>query len=194
MGNGYILTNWHVAERIPEKANLFALSTDSYFPQPVNIPIEKVLFSNKEIELALVRLTRPVENSHSYTKVCLSGTPVKNGDRLTILSSPGNYFPPEKVSVLVTDSEPSVRAGSAPILSIVCLTSENDSQLIAPGSSGGAVLNNKGELVGLVWGRNQLKSGRVEAWLTPVSIWQDKLNKSDINGIEKQIILDLFCR
>lgn len=198
IGNGYMLTNYHVAENIPDKTDLFSLSTNSYYPRSVSIPIEKVLFSNREIELALVLLTRPVESSHTYRKVCLSRTPVKNGDQLTIISSPLGYFPPEQVSVVVTDDQPRMLPDSGPgtkrVISIVGLTADYQAQLVAPGSSGGAVLNSKGELVGLVWGRNQLKKGNVEAWITPVSVWQDHLEKAaNIADNDKSIIFNIFC-
>jgi len=201
IGNGYMLTNYHVAEKIPDKTDLFSLSTNSYYPKSVNIPIEKVLFSNREIELALVRLTRPVESSHTYRKVCFSRTPVRNGDHLTIISSPLGYFPPEPVSVVVTDDQPRMRPDTDPgintvkrVITIVGLVADYKAQLVAPGSSGGAVLNSKGELVGLVWGRNQLKNGSAEAWITPVSVWQDHLEKAaDITNNEKSIIFNMFC-
>jgi hypothetical protein len=200
IGNGYMLTNYHVAERIPDKADLFSLSTNDFFPMSVDIPIEKVLFSNRDIELALVRLTRPVENSHACAKICLSRIPVKNGDYLTIISSPHGYFPPESVSVVVTDDQArmypasdSSTSTSKRVITIVGLVSDHKTTLVAPGSSGGAVLNKKGELVGLVWGRNLLKNGNVEAWITPVSAWPDQLNKLGISDNDKQTILGMFC-
>jgi hypothetical protein len=202
IGNGYMLTNYHVAERIPDKADLFSLSANDFFPMSIDIPIEKVLFSNRDIELALVRLTRPVENSHACAKICLSRIPVKNGDYLTIISSPHGYFPPESVSVVITDDQVRMRPDSDPsmntsknhsVITIVGLVSDHKTTLVAPGSSGGAVLNKKGELVGLVWGRKLLKNGNVEAWITPVSAWPDQLNKLDISDNDKQTILGMFC-
>ncbi len=201
VGNGYMLTNWHVAENIPEKANLFSMSSNDYFATTVVIPIEKVLFSTKEIELALVRLIRPVEDSHIFSKVCLSRTPVRNGEHLTIVSSPHGYFPPERVTVTVTDDRPRLRPDSdktsdaaRKVITIVALTPEHETQLVAPGSSGGAVLNQKGELVGLVWGANLLKSGDVEAWITPVSEWWGQLErKADMSDRERQVMLNIFC-
>ena len=191
IGNGYMLTNYHVADKIPDKIDLFSLSTNDLFPISVDIPIEKVLFSNRDIELALVRLTRPFENSHACTKICLSRTPVKNGDYLTIISSPNGYYPPESVSVLITDDQARMRPGSDPsmntskqysVITVVGLASDDKAQLVAPGSSGGAVLNKEGALVGLLWGRNLLKNGNVEAWITPASEWSDQLNKSGTPG------------
>jgi S1-C subfamily serine protease len=200
IGNGYMLTNYHVAERIPDKADLFSLSTNDFFPKSIDIPIEKVLFSNRDIELALVRLTRPVENSHTCAKICLSRTPAKNGDYLTIISSPHGYFPPETVSVVITDDQASMypasdssTSTSKRVITIVGLVSDHKTTLVAPGSSGGAVLNKKGELVGLVWGRKLLKNGNVEAWITPVSAWPDQLNRVDISDNDKQTLLGLFC-
>lgn len=201
IGNGYMLTNYHVAENIPDKTDMFSLSTNSYYPKSVNIPIEKVLFSNRKIELALVRLTRPVERSHAHMKICLSRTAVRNGDYLTVISSPLGYFPPERTSVVVTDDQPHMHPdyGSGmntakQVITIVGLIADYQAQPVAPGSSGGAVLNGKNELVGLVWGRNQLKNGGVEVWITPVSAWQDHLEKAaDIADNDKSIILNTFC-
>ena len=200
IGNGYMLTNYHVAENIPGKSDLFSLATKDLLFKSIDIPIEKVLFSNRDIELALVRLTRPVENSHACAKICLSRTPVKNGDYLTVISSPHGYFPPETVSVVITDDRARMYPDSDPSTStskrtftIVGLVSDHKTTLVAPGSSGGAVLNKKGELVGLVWGRNLLKNGDVEAWITPVSAWPDQLKKIDISDNDRQTILGMFC-
>jgi S1-C subfamily serine protease len=200
IGNGYILTNHHVAENIPGKSDLFSLATKDLLFKSIDIPIEKVLFSNRDIELALVRLARPVENSHGYARICLSKTPVKKGDYLTIISSPHGYFPPETASVVITDDRARMYPDSDSSMStskrtftIVGLVSDYKTTSVAPGSSGGAVLNKKGELVGLVWGRNLLKNGDVEAWITPVSAWPDQLKKIDISDNDRQIIFGMFC-
>jgi hypothetical protein len=200
IGNGYMLTVYHVADKIPDKIDLFSLATKDLFFKPIDIPIEKVLFSNHDIELALVHLIRPVEDSHTCEKICLSKTPVQNGDHLTITSSPHGYFPPETVSVVATDDRVRLYPDSDPdastserVFTIMGLVSDHKTTLVAPGSSGGAVLNTKGELVGLVWGRRLLRNGDVEAWITPVSAWPDQLNKVDISDDAKQTILNMFC-
>lgn len=185
VGNGIVLTNWHVEE------------PTSYFhtrrqifrsPQSVlnisigdrTIPVQDVLYLEADLELAVIRLRlSPLDWWYGSTP-CLSAQGVGLGDQLIAVSSPYGRYPPVRAELVVSDPDPRIRLDPDPRVSnsdrhaamtIVAVASAEQADWVGPGSSGGAVLNSRQQLVGLIWTGQDLQDGSIEVWITPASEW-----------------------
>lgn len=202
LGKGFLLTNAHVVGSFPADRETLKMPTGGLFCRSVEIPVERVLYHHREIELAIIKLAKTVEDSHRVFRTCLSPRLPEKGDPLTVISTPSGRFPPVSASITVIDDRPILRRYPAPpingsaqysVMTIAGLIPKDEAKRVGPGSSGGAVLNTKGELVGLVWAGRTLNSGDFEVWITPVSSWMDHLRHADITKEDRSRFLELVC-
>jgi hypothetical protein len=203
IGNGIVLTNWHVLKTLPSRNEYFKLPIWNEHIYNIDLPIEWVIFSEKGIDLAIGKLADSRLDRLNVDHACLSAEPVASGEVLMITSSPLGRYPPVEAHVVVTDSASQPRMDLDPMIkpekryaavSFATIVRPGQEELIDSGSSGGAVANENGELVGLLWTRYNLPDGSMEVLVTPVSAWLPLLEKADIAPKYKEYILDQACK
>jgi len=201
VGNGIVLTTWHVEE--PDSS--FRTSQQSFRrPQSILslrigdriIPVEDILYLERDLELAVVELeSSPLDWLH-MSAPCLSTQMVSVGDALTAVSSPYGRYPLVTAALVVSDAEPKLCLDPDPRVSdsdryaaitIIAIASADQASLVGPGSSGGAVLNSEGQLIGLVWTGQDLEDGSKEVWITPVSEWLTRLQKNGTSEVSEAL-------
>jgi hypothetical protein len=119
-----------------------------------------------------------------------------------VTSDPHGVFPPVSATIAVSDAQPLMRLDPDPrmpdssrysAMSIIATLSAEQANLVGPGSSGGPVLNSKGELVGLVWTGRELADGSTEILITPASAWLRRLQSADMPEDALQVVFDARC-
>lgn len=203
VGNGIVLTNWHVLKSLSWQPEYFKLPVWNEKVYNVDIPIEWVIFIDKSIDLAIGKLSPSRLDRLNIDYPCLSDKPVQIGERLTATSSPWAAYPPVTAHLIVTDPTPRPILDLDPlvhkekrntVISFVTVVQAGEEKLVDGGSSGGAVTNQNGELVGLIWSRYDLPTGRREVLVTPVSAWLPFIENAEIAPKYKEYILNQVCK
>lgn len=199
IGQGLVLTNQHVAEMVSEESR-FLLPSWEYLWNSLDVDIQKVIYLNRDIDLGIVKLQPSMLNLVGLGTPCLSTHPVKQGDVLRVSGNAHGKYPPVSAALVVSDALPRMRLDLDPgdgnpysAMTIVTTISADQANLVGHGSSGGPVLNDDGELVGLVWTGHRLEDGSAEVWITPVSAWLSQLQAAEIPKDDLQAILDAKC-
>jgi len=203
IGNGIVLTNWHVLKTLPSRNEYFKLPLLNEHIYNFDLPIEWIIFTEKSIDLAIGKLSASRLDRLNIDHACLSAEPVADGEVLTIISSPLGRYPPIAAHVTVTDPTSQPRMDLDPMIkeeqryaavSFATLVQPGQEDLIESGSSGGAVTNKAGQLVGLLWTRYNLPDGSKEVLVTPVSAWLPLLEIAEIAPKYKEYILGQVCQ
>ena len=199
IGHGFILTNQHVAKFLSDLSS-FRVSGRKYIWHTVDVGIEQTVFLDRDIELGIVKLKPSMLDFVGAAPPCLSAHSVKRGETLRVISSAYGKFSPVPAVLVVSDARPLMRLdpfprGESPYsaMTIIATLSADQAALVGPGSSGGPVLNEDGELVGLVWTGRGSGHGSAEVWITPVSSWLRKLQEAEIPEDVLQVILNARC-
>jgi|GEM_PF-2259731 len=165
-------------------------------------PLEQLLFVDRDLELAIVKLDPQDLEETQITPPCLSKVPVKRGESVTIQSHVAGIYPAVTVTAIVEDEEPKLRLDPDPripienryaAMSIVATIPAEQADRVGPGSSGGPVFNEQGNLVGLVWTGQGLEDGRKEVWFTPTLSWLPLLQQAKIPDDDLRKILNSPC-
>lgn len=203
IGNGIVLTNWHVLKTLRSRQEYFKLPLWNQYIYNFELPIEWVIFTEKSIDLAIGKLPASALDRLNVHHGCLSVEPVAAGDTLTIVSSPLGRYPPIAAHLTVNDPASQPRLDLDPlvreekryaVVSFAALVQPGQEGLIESGSSGGAVTNKAGELVGLLWARYNLLDDSKEVLVSPVSAWLPLLKNAEIAPKYKQYILEQVCK
>jgi len=203
IGNGMVLTNWHVLKTLRSRQEYFKLPLWNEHIYNFELPIEWIVFTEKSIDLAIGKIPASALNRLNVDHACLSAKSVAAGDTLTIISSPLGGYPPVAVQVIVTDPSSTLRLDLDPLVreekryaavSFATLVHPGQEGLIESGSSGGAVINRAGELVGLLWTRYNLQDGSKEVLVTPVSAWLPLLKDAAIAPKYREFIFEQVCK
>ncbi len=203
IGNGIVLTNWHVLKSLSWRQEYFKLPVWNENIYNADFPIEWVIFMDKNIDLAIGRLSVSTLDRLNMDYSCLSDRPVQIGEPLTATSSPWGAYPPVAAQLIVTDPIPQPHYDLDPlvheekrntVVSLVTIVQPGEENLIDGGSSGGAVTNQNGELVGLIWSRYDLPGGEREVLVTPVSAWLPLVEDAEIASKYKEYILNQVCK
>ncbi|NEP13377.1 MAG: trypsin-like peptidase domain-containing protein [Symploca sp. SIO2C1] len=167
-----------------------------------SIPLEQLLFVDRDLELAIIKLDSDQLEETSIKPPCLSTVPVKQGESVTIQSHVSGIYPAVTVTAIVQDAEPQLLLDPDPripienrysAMSIVTTIAAEQADTVGPGSSGGPVFNKQGNLVGLVWTGQGLEDGRKEVWFTPTLSWLPLLQEAKIPDDDLRKILDAPC-
>jgi hypothetical protein len=203
IGNGIVLTNWHVLKSLSWRQEYFKLPIWNEHIYNIDIPIEWVIFIDKSIDLAIGKLSPSRLDRLNIDHSCLSDKPVQTGDVLTVTSSPWAAYPPVVAHLIVTDPTPQQILDLDPlvpkekrntVVSLVTTVQPGEEKLVDGGSSGGAVTGQHGELVGLLWSRYDLPTGEREVLVTPVSTWLPLIKDADMVPKYKDHILRQVCK
>lgn len=199
IGHGFMLTNQHVAMPLSELSS-FRVPGWKYIWHTLDVGIEQTVFLDRDIELGIVKLKPSMLDFVGVVTPCLSTRSVTRGETLRVTSSVHGKFPPVPAVLVVSDARPLMRINPSPrgespysAMTIIATLSADQAALVGPGSSGGPVLNEDGELVGLVWTGRGLGNGTAEVWITPVSSWLRQLQETEIPEDVLQVILEARC-
>ncbi|MCL1473709.1 S1 family peptidase [Argonema antarcticum] len=173
-------------------------------PSPLipTVPLKQLLFLDRNLEVAVVKLDPEELDAIDLSPPCLEIQPVKQGEKLTIKSHAYGRYPAVTVTATVQDDKPMLRTDPDPrvpvknryaAMSIVATLPPGQGDLVGPGSSGGPVFNRKGGLVGLVWTGQDLADGTKEVWITPASVWLPMLEQARIPDEDLNKVLDAYC-
>lgn len=187
----YNLTKWQA----------FRPSISTSAPMPT-IEIEQLLFLNRDLEVAVVKVNPQEFNQLKISPPCLETQPVKKGEKLIIKSHAYGRYPAITVTATVQDDQPKLlidpdtrvpEKNRYAAMSIIATLPTNAGDAVGPGSSGGPVFNQKGKLVGLVWTGQDLPDGTKEVWITPASAWISQLQRSRIPDEDLNKVLNESC-
>ena len=83
-------------------------------------------------------------------------------------------------------------------MTVTAIHPAEEADRVGPGSSGGPVFNDAGELIGLIWTgadwtEEDLADGIAEVWITPVSAWLPRLQAAAASNRDLQAVLDATC-
>lgn len=196
IGDGIMLSNQHIAAYVSEESS-FLVPGWKYLWHTLDVDVEEVVFVDRDLELAVIKLQPSMLNVVRVVTPCLSTRSVKQGETLRVTSSPGGKFPPVSAALVVSDARPLMRLNPSPsdgnpysAMTVIATLSADQAALVGKGSSGGPVLNDDGELVGLVWTGRVVGGGAKEIWITPVSAW---LSQPQLAEMQKDVLRHLSC-
>ncbi|NET58471.1 MAG: trypsin-like peptidase domain-containing protein [Symploca sp. SIO2E6] len=167
-----------------------------------SVPLEQLLFVDRDLELAIVKLDADELAETPITPPCLSTVPVQRGEAVTIQSHVAGIYPAVTVEAIVRDAQPQLLLDPDPripqenryqAMSIIATIPAEQADTVGPGSSGGPVFNEQGHLVGLVWTGQELADGSKEVWFTPTLSWLPLLEQAKIPDDDLRKILDTPC-
>jgi hypothetical protein len=203
IGNGIVLTNWHVLRSLSWRPEYLKLPLWNEHIYNFEVPIEWVIFSEQDLDLAIAKLAPSALDRLNVENICLSTTPVTNGEVLTIVSSPWGRYPSVEAQLIVTDPAIRSRMDLDPqikpekryaAVSFATRVQTGQEEWVDGGSSGGAVRNAAGELVGLLWTRYDLEDGTREVLVSPVSAWLPLLENAEIAQKYRELIFEQVCK
>jgi len=166
------------------------------------VPLEELLFVDRDLELAIVKLDDAELIETPITPPCLSTVPIKRGETVTITSHVSGVYPAVTVTATVKDEQPKLlldpderipMENRYAAMSIVATIPAEEAGKVGPGSSGGPVFNEQGNLVGLVWTGRGLADGSKEVWFTPTVSWLPLLEQAEIPDDDLRKVLDTPC-
>lgn len=202
LGKGYMLTNEHVARLFSGGGGVFLMPAWRSLYRTIGAPMQEVVYLNQNLDLGIVRLGPSMLNVARVATPCLSTQAVKEGETLTVASSPHGTFPPVSATLVVRDARPLLRLDALEgmrdenrrsAMTIITTLSADQARRVEKGSSGGPVLNRQGDLVGLVWTGRTFGGGTAEVWVTPASSWLKELQAADLPKDVLQVLLDARC-
>lgn len=188
----YNLTQWQA----------FRPSRENASSQIPDIPIEELLFLDRNLELAVIKLDSQKFDKIKVSPPCLATEPIKQGEKLTIQSHAYGRYPAITISAIVKDEKPKLLLDPDPrvpvnnryaAMTVIATLPPGKNNLVGPGSSGGPVFNQDGKLVGLVWTGVDLPNGTKEVWITPTSVWLPQLQKAQIPDRDLEDVLNTAC-
>ncbi|PYQ62095.1 MAG: hypothetical protein DMF53_13835, partial [Acidobacteria bacterium] len=199
LGHGLMLTNQHVALLLSEESS-FLVPAWRHLWHTLDAGVRKVVYLDRDIELGIVELQPSMLNIARVATPCLSTRPLQRGDTLRVTSDVHGTFPPVAATLVVSEARPLMRLDPDPrelnpysAMTIIATLSAEQAKLVGKGSSGGPVLNDKGELVGLAWTGRESGEGSSEVWITPVSAWLSRLQAAEIPKDVSQRVLGAKC-
>lgn len=162
-------------------------------------PIQEVVYLDRDLDLGIARLGSSLLNVVKVPTPCLSPRPLRQGEQLRVASAVRGELPLVPATLAVRDARPAMLldpdsrmppSSRYAAMSVVATLPASEAGRVGPGSSGAPVLNDKGELVGLVWTGQPLPDGSTEVLITPVSAWLTKLSSSNI---AKDVLADVLA-
>src|SRR5215218_4799866 len=92
IGDGIMLSNQHIAVYLSEQSS-FSVPAWKYLWHTIDVDIEKVVFVDRDLELAVIKLQPSMLDVVRVVTPCLSTQSVRKGETLKVTSSPGGKFP-----------------------------------------------------------------------------------------------------
>lgn len=188
----YNLTKWQA----------FRPSNQNRSASMPSVPIEELLFLNRDLEVAVAKLNPQKLEQLKISPPCIETKPIKIGENLIVKSHAYGHYPAIKAiatvktdrPMLLTDPDPRVPVKNRyAAISIIATLPQNQADAVGPGSSGGPVFNQQGNLVGLVWTGQDLPDGTKEVWITPASVWLPQLQQAGIPDRDLEKVLHSSC-
>lgn len=166
--NYYILSNEHVTVNNTNKEQIITL-----IDHQGNEYGGSVLFADKEYDLSVIRFTK---GSKTFLPIKMANTNANKGDNIYIISTPKHQVNNVTFGRIIMFSIISVEEGYINFEVIV------SSAPVQHGSSGGMMLNNNGELIGVVYAGNVLSNEfSSQSFAVPISKVFEFLSLNDFS-------------
>ncbi len=146
------------------------------------------LVIDETMDLAAVALTGSPWPTRDVP--CITHRALRKGEPVSITSHPAGAYPAVVANGIVTEPEARLTRDPDPqvpdelraeVYSIVVHLDSEQSERVKRGSSGGAVVDAHGQLVGLVWS-GEVLSGGSTVLVAPASVWLERLTNAIAAG------------